>query len=141
MKFSQRMLITIALAFSLFPVTACQTAPPAPPPPEERTVSLEEFFTPPSDKVANNADSIVVKGVRTKTIKGVIKAADFKLYNNRGGRNVVNYRVQWLDKDGLMASPYDPWATIDLEGQQELIVTAISPTNKAVDYRLELKTN
>ncbi|MEI6306048.1 MAG: YcfL family protein [Deltaproteobacteria bacterium] len=137
MKLSPRMLITILLAFILFPVTACQTAPPVP---EERTVSLEEFFSPPSDKVSNNADNIVVRGVRTKVTKGVMKA-DFKLYNNRGRRNVINYRVQWLDKDGMMASPYDAWVTIDLEGQQEMIVTAVSPTNKAVDYRLELKTN
>jgi len=137
MKLSLRVLLTIAFTFVLFPVTACQTTPSVP---AELTVSLEEFFAPPSDKVANNADSIVVKGVRTKFTKGVMRA-DFKLYNNRGRRNVINYRVQWLDKDGMMASPYEAWETIALEGQQELIVTQTSPTNKAVDYRLELQTN
>jgi uncharacterized protein YcfL len=137
MKISFRVLIAVVLAFAMFPVTACQTAPPVT---EEKTVSLEEFFAPPSDKVANNADSIVVKGVRTKFTKGVMRA-DFKLYNSRGRRNVVNYRVQWLDKEGMMASPYDPWATISLEGQQEMIVTLTSPTNKALDYRLELQSN
>ena len=138
MKLSLRLLFIFSLVLALFTVTACQTPPPVV---EEKTVSLEEFFAPASDKVSNNADSIVVRGVRTKVIAGVLKKADFKLYNNRGRRNVINYRVQWLDKDGMMASPYDPWITIDLEGQQELIVTVGSPTNKAVDYRLELKTN
>jgi uncharacterized protein YcfL len=67
--------------------------------------------------------------------------ADFKLLNNRGRRNVINYRVQWLDKDGMMASPYDAWLTAALEGQQEMIVTVMSPTTHAVDYRLELQNN
>jgi uncharacterized protein YcfL len=136
MNLSPRMLLIIVIAFALLPLAACQTAPPVP----ERTVSLEEFFSPPADKVLNNADSIVVKGVRTKFVKGNLRA-DFKLYNNRGRRNVINYRVQWLDKDGMMSSPYDPWLTISLEGQQEMIVTMTSPSHKAVDYRLELQTN
>ncbi len=132
------MLLTVVLAISLLPLTACQSAPPMP---EERSVSLEEFFAPASGKVSNNADSIVVRGVRTKVVKGVIMRADFKLYNNRGRRNVINYRVQWLDRDGMMASPYAAWTTISLEGQQEMIVTVASPNSAAVDYRLELQTN
>jgi uncharacterized protein YcfL len=137
MKLSSRLLFTAIIVFALLPLTACQTAPPVP---EERTVSLEEFFSAPADKVLNTADSIVVRGVRTKFVKGNMRA-DFKLYNNRGRRNVINYRVQWLDRDGMMASPYDPWLTIALEGQQEMIVTLTSPSHKAVDYRLELQTN
>ena len=41
----------------------------------------------------------------------------------------------------MMASPYAEWTTIAFEGQQEMIVTAKSPTKKAVDYKLELQTN
>ena len=137
MNLSPRMLLAIVLASALFPMTACQTAPPLP---DDRTVSLEEFFAPPSDKVMNNADSIVVKGVRTKFVRGNLRA-DFKLYNDRGRRNVIGYRVQWLDRDGMMSSPYAPWITISLDGQQEMVVTMTSPSRKAVDYRLELKTN
>ena len=139
MDLSQRILLTTVLVFALFPIAACQTAHSVPDAPE-RTVSLEEFFAPPSDKVSNTADSIVVRGVRTKFTNGVMRA-DFKLYNNRGRRNVINYRVQWLDKEGMMASPYDSWVTIALEGQQEMIITVTSPSNKSVDYRLELQNN
>ena len=122
----------------LFCLSACATTPlPAEP---ERVTTLEEFFMPPAAKVLSTADSIVVKGVRTKFIKGLL-TIDFKLQNNRGRRNVINYRVQWLDKDGMMVSEYGTWITAAFEGQQEMVVTVMSPANSAVDYRLELQSN
>lgn len=128
--------LSLVLVCTLLALTACQTAPVQP----EQVMTLEEFFAPASGKVQSTADNILVKGVRTKFVKGHMKA-DFKLLNNRGRRNVVNYRVQWLDKDGMMASPYDAWFTTALEGQQETIVTVMSPNKNAVDYRLELQNN
>ncbi len=127
-----------ALLFAV-PQAGCQTAPPIPEEPV-REVTLEDFFAPPSDKVSSTADSIVVKGVRTNYVRGHLKV-DFKILNNRGRRNVVQYRLQWLDKDGMMASPYADWTTIAFEGQQEMIVTARSPNKKAMDYKLELQAN
>lgn len=138
MEVSVKVLLRFSLvvACTLLTLTACQTAPVQP----EQVLTLEEFFAPASDKVQSTADNILVKGVRTKFVKGHMKA-DFKLFNNRGRRNVINYRVQWLDRDGMMASPYDPWLTTALEGNQETIVTMMSPNTHAVDYRLELQTN
>jgi uncharacterized protein YcfL len=129
-------LLLCAAASALLALTACQTTPVQP----EQVMTLEEFFAPSSGKVQSTADNILVKGVRTKFVKGHLKA-DFKLFNDRGRRNVVNYRVQWLDKDGMMSSPYDAWLTTALEGQQELVITVKSPNAHAVDYRLVLQNN
>lgn len=115
-------------------LTGCQTTAP------DRISTLEDFFAPPSDKVFSTADNIVVRGIRSNYIKDHLRV-DFKLYNNRGRRNVINYRVQWLDKDGMVTGPYGPWNTTALEGQQEAIVTAVSQSPRAVDYKLELQTN
>ncbi len=131
--------LSIIGACSLFTQVACQTPAPIQTQPEQ-VMTLEEFFAPASGKVQSTADSIVVTGVRTKFVKDHLKA-DFKLLNSRGRRNVVNYRVQWLDRDGMMASPYANWSTISLEGQQETIITVMSPDKHAVDYRLELQNN
>ncbi len=131
--------LSLVGACALFTLLACQTPAPTQAQPEQ-VMTLEEFFAPASGKVQSTADSIVVTGVRTKFVKNHLKA-DFKLLNSRGRRNVVNYRVQWLDKDGMMASPYANWSTISLEGQQETIVTVMSPDTHAVDYRLELQNN
>ncbi len=120
----------------LFMMTSCGTAQTSP----DQTVSLSEFFAVPASKLSSTADSIVVRGARTALTKGVMRV-DFKIFNERGRRNVINYRMRWLDKDGLMAAPYEAWSTIALEGQQETVITAVCPNNKAVDYILEVRTN
>ncbi|MEI6205391.1 MAG: YcfL family protein [Desulfuromonadales bacterium] len=134
MKIPVRLFLVVS--FALLALSACQTAAVQP----EQVMTLEEFFAPASGKVQSTADNILVTGVRTKFVKGHLKA-DFKLLNNRGRRNVINYRVQWLDKEGMMASPYAEWLTTSLEGQQEMIITVMSPNTRAIDYRLELQTN
>lgn len=139
MSFARFFLPTLILALFLPLFSGCQTPQPVPDEPM-REVSLEEFFAPPSEKILSTADSIVVKGVRTKYIRGHLKV-DFKLLNDRGRRNVINYRLQWLDQEGMMSAPYADWTTIALEGHQEMVITARSPNNRAVDYRLEIQTN
>ena len=125
----------IMIAF-VFMMTSCGTAQTAP----DQTVSLSEFFAVPASKLSSTADSIVVRGARTALTKGVMRV-DFKIFNERGRRNVINYRMRWLDKDGLMAAPYETWSTIALEGQQEIVVTAVCPNDKAADYILEIRAN
>jgi uncharacterized protein YcfL len=128
----------VALSHICF-LAGCQTSKPLP---DETTreVSLEEFFAPPADKLLSTADSMVLKAVRTRFEKGALKRVDFKLLNNRGRRNVVTYRVQWLDKDGMLAAPYTDWKPLALEGHQETVVTEKAPLN-STDYRLEMQTN
>jgi uncharacterized protein YcfL len=132
MKNLSRLFALSIIALSL--LSACQTTAP------DRISTLEDFFAPPSDKVFSTADSIVVRGIRSNYIKDHLRV-DFKVFNNRGRRNVINYRVQWLDNNGMVTGPYGPWKTTALEGQQEIIVTDISPSPRAVDYKLELQTN
>ncbi|MEI6213356.1 MAG: YcfL family protein [Desulfuromonadales bacterium] len=126
-------LFLFALALTTL-LSACQTPAPT------RVSTLDEFFAPPSDKVFSTADSIVVRGVRTNYINNFMRA-DFKIFNNRGRRNVVNYRVQWYDRGGMITAATDSWLTTALEGQQEIIVTVVSPSDRAVDYRFELQSN
>ena len=132
----QRLLPAAIMIAFLCLMTSCGTAQTAP----DQTVTLSEFFAVPASKLSSTADSIVVRGARTAFTRGIMRV-DFKIFNDRGRRNVINYRMRWLDKDGLMAAPYEAWATIALEGQQETIVTAVCPTDKAVDYILEIRTN
>ncbi len=129
-------LILVSLT-ALLMLSACQTTAP------DRISTLEDFFTPPADKVTSTADSIIVRGIRSHYVRGEHLRADFKLYNNRGRRNVINFRVQWLDNDGMITGlhGYGPWKTVALEGQQEIVVTDTSPSPRAVDYKLELQSN
>jgi uncharacterized protein YcfL len=127
-------LFLLSLAMLML-LSGCQTTAP------DRISTLEDFFAPPSDKVFSTADNIVIRGIRSNYNKEGHLRVDFKLYNNRGRRNVVNYRVQWLNNDGMVTGTYGPWDTTALEGQQEIIVRTISPSKHAVDYKLELQSN
>ena len=66
---------------------------------------------------------------------------DFVMKNDRGRRDVVNYRFRWLDANGIAVTQYDPWETIALEGQEESVLSVSSPVESAVDFRIELKSN
>jgi uncharacterized protein YcfL len=134
-----RILLVITAFVALSSLAGCKAAQPLPDEPV-RELSLEEFFAPPADKLLSTADSMVLKAVRTRFEKGALKRVDFKLLNNRGRRNVVTYRVQWLDKDGMLAAPYTDWKPLALEGHQETVVTEKAPLN-STDYRLEIQTN
>ncbi|MEN6422119.1 MAG: YcfL family protein [Smithella sp.] len=136
MKNYQRLLPAAFMIVFLFFMTSCSTAQTSP----DQTVTLSEFFAVPTSKLSSTADSIVVRGARTAFTKGFMRV-DFKIFNERGRRNVINYRMRWLDRDGLMAAPYDAWSTIAFEGQQETVITAVCPNDKAVDYILEIRTN
>lgn len=137
----QRLLPAVIIIAFVLLMTSCSTAQTAPEQAlPEQTVTLSEFFAIPTSKLSSTADSIVIRGVRTAITKGVMRV-DFKIFNERGRRNVINYRMRWLDKDGLMAAPYEAWTTIALEGQQEAVITTACPNDKAVDYILEVRTN
>jgi len=66
---------------------------------------------------------------------------DYVLFNDRGRRDVVNYRVRWLDPNGMTISQYDPWETVALEGHDQSVLSVTAPTISATDFRIELKPN
>jgi uncharacterized protein YcfL len=66
---------------------------------------------------------------------------DYVLFNDRGRRDVVNYRVRWLDPNGMTVSQYDPWEALALEGHEQSVLSVTAPTPAATDFRIELKTN
>jgi uncharacterized protein YcfL len=94
----------------------------------------------PGAKVVGKANDIKVSEIRTQTINGRI-TVDFLLTNDRGRRDVINYRVRWLDQNGLTVSQYDPWETVALEGHEQSVLSVTAPVATATDFRLELKTN
>lgn len=94
----------------------------------------------PDTKVLGIANNVLVKEIRTQTINGRI-IVDFTLKNDRGRRDVINYRVRWLDPNGMATGQYDPWETIALEGHEQSVLTVTSPSILATDFRIEIKPN
>jgi uncharacterized protein YcfL len=105
-----------------------------------RTEANQARLVEPSAKVVGQANSIVIKEIRTRTLNNRM-IVDYTIINDRGLRDVINYRVRWLDANGMMVSQYDPWETVALEGHEQSVLSVTAPTITSTDFRLELKPN
>lgn len=131
--------------FSLSLIFGCASSPP----PTNKIIAKQENLKTeqsqarivvPETKVVGKANNVIVKEIRTTTL-GNRMLVDFVMKNDRGRRDVVNYRFRWLDANGIAVTQYDPWETIALEGQEESVLSVSSPVESAVDFRIELKSN
>jgi uncharacterized protein YcfL len=137
-------LLLITFAFFLFAACAGKE-----PPPTSRIIEHQENLktepnkarlVEPATKVVGNANDVTVREIRTQTVNGRM-LVDYVLFNDRGRRDVVNYRVRWLDPNGMTISQYDPWQSVALEGHEQSVLSVTAPTAVATDFRIELKTN
>jgi uncharacterized protein YcfL len=119
------------------------------PPPTSRIIDHQENLktepnqarlVEPATKVVGEANNVAVREIRTQTLNGRM-IVDYVLYNDRGRRDVINYRVRWLDPNGMTISQYDPWETVALEGHEQSVLSVTAPTITATDFRIELKPN
>lgn len=94
----------------------------------------------PARKVLGQFNAIEVLDIRTATVNDRMDIS-FEIKNKRGMRDVVQYRLRWLDANGLAVAQYDPWETIAIEGHEQKMVNLMAPTPKAVDFRIELQSN
>lgn len=137
-----------SLLLSIFFLSLIFGCVPSPPPTNKIIAKQENLKTEqsqariviPETKVVGKVNNVIVKEIRTTTL-GNRMLVDFVVKNDRGRRDVVNYRFRWLDANGVAVTQYDPWETIALEGQEESVLSVSSPVESAVDFRIELKSN
>lgn len=92
----------------------------------------------PSSKVVGTSNNIQVSDIRTSSFNNQL-LIQIELKNNRGRRDVVNYRIRWLDANGLQVMPYDSWQIVSLEGYESSVLNLTSPRPEATDFRFEIK--
>lgn len=112
-------------------------------------MSLEEYFRleaekgggiDPATKIVGKVNRITFKGIRSVKIKEYLRV-DALVLNDRGRRDIFNYRVRWMDKDGFVVGGYDTWETMALEGHQQAVLMVRAPLKTINDYRLEIMPN
>lgn len=127
-----------------------QKAVEAPPVVEREEIvsemSLEEYFRlesekgggiDPATKIVGKVNRITFKGVRSVKVREYLRV-DILVLNDRGRRDIFNYRVRWMDKDGYVVGNYDSWETLALEGHQQAVLTLRAPMKTITDYRIEI---
>ncbi len=94
----------------------------------------------PSSRVIGSANNIRVTRIITSSSNNLLYVqAEF--LNDRGRRDVVDYRVRWMDANGVQVAQYDPWVAASLEGKESSLLNFTAPRPEATDFRIEIKTH
>ena len=72
----------------------------------------------------------------TKT--GDLLKIDANLNNDSNSTKRISYKFRWIDREGMRAWEEESWKPLMLYNNSNLMVSAVAPTNKAVDFRLIL---
>jgi uncharacterized protein YcfL len=101
-------------------------------------------------KVGNMEDLVEAKtsmeGKRTTiavtemrcTMTGDLLKIDATLNNDSSRVKRVAYKFRWIDREGMRAAEEESWKPLMMYENSNQLVTAVAPTNKAVDFMLIL---
>lgn len=63
---------------------------------------------------------------------------DTNLNNDSSRVKRIAYKFRWIDREGMRAWEEEAWKPLLMYENSNITISAVSPTNKAVDYRLIL---
>jgi uncharacterized protein YcfL len=72
------------------------------------------------------------------TMIGDLLKIDAMLNNDSSMVKRVAYKFRWIDREGMRAAEEESWKPLMIYENSNHIVTAVAPSNKAVDYKLIL---
>jgi uncharacterized protein YcfL len=71
---------------------------------------------------------------------GELWKIDANLNNDSKSVKRIAYKFRWIDQQGMRAWEEEPWKPLMLYENSNLVINTISPTNKAADFRLILRS-
>ena len=91
---------------------------------------------------------VMMEGTRTTVVptemrcsrSGDLLKIDANLNNDSRTVKRVSYKFRWIDREGMRAWDEEPWKPLMLHENSNLVINTISPTNKAADFRLILRS-
>ena len=92
---------------------------------------------------------VVTEGRRSNVVANEIRCTkagdlmkiDTNLNNDSKTVKRMAYKFRWIDREGMRAWEEESWKPVMLYDNSNLMISGISPTNKAVDFRLILRTD
>ena len=72
------------------------------------------------------------------TMTGDLYKVDVNLNNDSSQVKRINYKFRWIDREEMRAWEEEVWKPLLMYENSNIPVTAVAPTNKAVDFRLIL---
>jgi uncharacterized protein YcfL len=74
--------------------------------------------------------------MRCSKVSGDLLRIDANLNNDSRSVKRVSYKFRWIDREGMRAWEEEAWKPLMLYDNSNLVINTVSPTNKAVDFRL-----
>jgi uncharacterized protein YcfL len=71
---------------------------------------------------------------------GELLRVDANLNNDSRSVKRIAYKFRWIDREGMRAWDEEPWKPLMLYENSNLVINTISPTSKAADFRLVLRS-
>jgi uncharacterized protein YcfL len=71
---------------------------------------------------------------------GDLMKIDANLNNDSSTVKRIAYKFRWIDREGMRAADEEAWKPVMLYENSNLVVGTVSPSNKAVDFRLILRS-
>ena len=71
---------------------------------------------------------------------GDLLRIDANLNNDSRSVKRISYKFRWIDREGMRAWEEEVWKPLMLYDNSNLVINTVSPTNKAVDFRLILRS-
>jgi uncharacterized protein YcfL len=91
---------------------------------------------------------VVTEGKRTTiqptemrcTMAGDLLKIDANLNNDSSTVKRISYKFRWIDREGMRAWDEEAWKPLLMYDNSNLLINAVSPTTKAADFRLILRS-
>jgi uncharacterized protein YcfL len=91
---------------------------------------------------------VVMEGTRTTVVptemrcsrSGDLLKIDANLNNDSRTVKRLSYKFRWIDGEGMRAWDEESWKPVLLYDNSNLTINTLSPTNKAADFRLILRS-
>jgi len=81
--------------------------------------------------------TIIATEIRCTMVSDLLKI-DVSLNNDSSKVKRVAYKFRWIDQEGMRAWEEEVWKPLLMYENSNISVSAVAPTNKAVDFRLIL---
>jgi uncharacterized protein YcfL len=92
-------------------------------------------------KVVSEGRRSTVQATEMRCAKtGDLLKIDANLNNDSKSVKRVSYKFRWIDREGMRAWEEESWKPVMLYDNSNLMVNTVSPTSKAVDFRLILRS-
>src|SRR5262245_27218721 len=78
--------------------------------------------------------------IRCSKVSGDLLRIDANLNNDSKTVKRVSYKWRWIDREGMRAWEEEAWKPLMLYDNSNQVVNTVSPTNKAVDFRLIVRS-